>query len=470
MHMSHKAVKPFPPDFLWGAATSAYQVEGAALEHGKGPSVQDVKALPAGTCGFMVAADQYHRYAEDIALMAEMGLKTYRFSISWARLLPTGVGRVNEEGVAYYSDLIDTCLAYGIQPLVTIYHFDLPAALDGRGGWANRETVDAYREFSRLVFERYGDRVKRWLTINEQNMIALYPDAIYGRAVGHRGLRENFERNHHMLLAQAQTIKLCHEMLPDAKIGPAPNVALAYPASDKPEDVTAAQSFNALRNWLCLDMAVYGIYNNLVWTWLDGQGALPRNIQPRDMETMVSGKPDFIGMNYYYTSTVRMPRDSVEREGLGYGLPRSYERVANTHLKRTGFGHEIDPVGLRNTLREVYSRYRLPVIVTENGLGADDVLERDEEGNEAVHDPYRIAYLRAHVEQIRLAIEDGVPVAGYCPWSAVDLVSTHEGFAKRYGLIFVNREEFDPFDLRRVRKDSFFWYKRVIESNGVDLG
>lgn len=175
-------------------------------------------------------------------------------------------------------------------------------------------------------------------------------------------------------------------------------------------------------------------------------------------------------MNYYYTSTVRMPAVSVVRKGLGYGLPGLYERVRNEHLRQTGFGHEVDLVGLRNTLREVYSRYRLPIIITENGLGAYDKLEKDEVGDDVVHDSYRIDYLRAHIEQLRLAIAEGVQVMGFCPWSAIDLVSTHEGFAKRYGFIYVNREEFDLLDLRRVRKDSFFWYKKVIASNGMDLG
>ena len=473
--MLHKTLKPFPKDFLWGASTSAYQVEGAALEHGKGPSVQDVKEPPAGTSGFEVAADQYHRYAEDVALMAEMGFRTYRFSISWARLLPEGTGRVNEEGVAYYSALIDECLKYGIQPLVTMYHFDLPAALDDKGGWANRDTVDAFLEFSRLMFERYGDRVKYWLTINEQNMMTLAAEAILGIDTSAEGATKLiYEQNHHMLLAQAKAMKLCHEMLPDAKIGPAPNIALVYPASDKPEDVLAAQNFNALRNWLYLDMAVYGIYNNVVWAWLEDQDALPGNILDGDMEIMAAAKPDFIAFNYYSTATVAAS-DGTEQAGRTGDqqrqlvIPGFAKGVPNPHFQKTEFGWEIDPVGFRNTLREVYSRYHLPIIITENGLGAYDKLEQDEAGNDVVHDPYRIDYLRAHIEQMHLAISDGVQMMGYCPWSAVDLISTHEGFVKRYGFIFVNREEFDLLDLRRVRKDSFFWYKKVIASNGEDL-
>ena len=473
--MLHKTLKPFPKDFLWGASTSAYQVEGASLTNGKGPSVQDVKTPPAGTSGFEVAADQYHHFKEDVALMAEMGFKTYRFSISWSRLLPEGTGRVNDEGVQYYSDLIDECLKYGIQPLVTMYHFDLPNALEERGGWQSRATVDAFVEFSKLMFTSYGDRVKYWLTINEQNMMTLAAEAVMGVDFSkfENPQKTVYEMNHNMLLAQAKAMVMCHEMLPGAKIGPAPNIALVYPASDKPEDILAAQNFNALRNWLYLDMAVYGIYNNIVWSWLEGQDALPSNIEAGDMAIMRAAKPDFIAFNYYSTATVKLPdADAGSTKGdqqRGATIAGFSQAVPNDNLPRTEFNWEIDPIGFRNTLREVYSRYHLPIIITENGLGAYDKLEQDAEGADVVHDPYRINYLRAHIEQMHLAITDGVEMMGYCPWSAVDLISTHEGIVKRYGFIYVNRDEFNLKDLRRVRKDSFFWYKKAIASNGEDL-
>lgn len=469
--MLHKTLKPFPTDFFWGASTSAYQVEGASLTHGKGPSVQDVKEPPAGTSGFEVAADQYHHFREDVALMAEMGFRMYRFSISWSRLLPEGTGRVNEEGVQYYNDLIDECLKYGITPLVTMYHFDLPNALEERGGWSSRATVDAFVEFSELMFRRYGDRVRYWLTINEQNMMTLAAEAVMGIdfSTFDNPNKHIYEMNHNMLLAQAKAMVLCHELLPDAKIGPAPNIALVYPGSCRPEDVLAAQNFNALRNWLYLDMAVFGIYNNIVWSWLEEQEALPDNIEEGDLETMAAAKPDFIAFNYYSTATVTLPGadegSSVGDQQRGATVGGFFQGIANPNLPHTEFGWEIDPIGFRNTLREVYSRYHLPIIITENGLGAYDKLEEDG----SVHDPYRIEYLRAHIEQMRLAISDGVELMGYNPWSAVDLISTHEGIVKRYGFIYVNRDEFDLKDLKRYRKDSFYWYQKVIESNGTDL-
>lgn len=470
--MLHKKLSPFPENFLWGASTSAYQVEGANLEDGKGPSCQDVKQVPAGTSDLTVCADQYHRYKEDIALMAEMGFKTYRFSISWSRVIPQGTGAVNPKGIEYYSRLIDECLKYNIEPLVTMFHFDMPAALDKRGSWSNRESVDWFVNFARVLFENYGDRVKYWLTINEQNMLTLCGPVIGTLTIpeGTKNvLKETYQQNHHMLVAQAKAMALCHEMLPEAKIGPAPNISLVYPATCKPRDTLAAQNFNALRNWLYLDMAVYGRYNNLVWAYLKEHDATPEFAEG-DEEALKNGHPDFIGFNYYNTSTCEWS-DSMEGEAgtvdqqSKFDVPGLFQGVKNPNLPVTEFGWEIDPDGFRATIREMYSRYHLPMIITENGLGAYDKLTEDGK----VHDPYRIEYLRRHIEQMQLAISDGCDMMGYCPWSAIDLISTHEGMVKRYGFIYVDREEFDLKTLDRYRKDSFYWYKKVIETNGADL-
>ncbi len=470
--MLHKTLKPFPKDFLWGASTSAYQVEGANLEDGKGPSCQDVKKVPEGTSDLTVCADQYHRYKEDIALMAEMGFKTYRFSIAWSRILPEGTGEVNPKGIEYYNNVINECLKYNIEPLVTMFHFDMPAALDKRGSWSNRESIDWFLNFAKVMFENFGDRVKYWLTINEQNMLTLVGPLI-GTLTIPEGctnvIKETYQQNHHMLVAQAKAMALCHEMLPGAKIGPAPNISLVYPASCKPEDNLAAQNCNAIRNWLYLDMAVYGVYNNLVWAYLEEHDATPE-FAPGDAEALKNGHPDFIGFNYYSTGTVEAS-DGTETIDPGADQQTSrgeagfYKGFRNPNLTTTEFGWEIDPIGFRATIREMYSRYHLPMIVTENGLGAYDKLTEDGK----VHDPYRIEYLRRHIEQVRLAISDGCEMMGYCPWSAIDLISTHEGMVKRYGFIYVDRDEFDLKTLDRYRKDSFFWYKKVIASNGEDL-
>lgn len=469
--MLHKKLKAFPENFLWGASTSAYQVEGASLEDGKGPSCQDVKEVPAGTSDLKVCADEYHHYKEDIALFAEMGFKVYRFSISWSRMIPQGTGEVNPKGIAYYNNLINECLKYNIVPLVTMFHFDMPAALDARGSWSNPDSVDWFVNFAKVMFENFGDRVKYWLTINEQNMLTLVGPVIgtlHIPAGTTNVLKETYQQNHHMLVAQAKAMALCHKMIPDAKIGPAPNISLVYAASCKPQDVLASQNFNAIRNWLYLDMAVYGRYNNLVWSYLEENDATPE-FAPGDEEALANGHPDFIGFNYYSTATVAYSDGSEalkdgDQQSAG-GIPGVYKTVKNPNLPRTEFNWEIDPIGFRNTLREVYSRYHLPIIITENGLGAYDTLGEDGK----IHDTYRINYLRAHIEQMRLAITDGVEMMGYCPWSAIDLISTHEGMRKRYGFVYVDRDEFDLKSMKRYRKDSFYWYKKVIASNGEDL-
>ncbi|MBQ0064934.1 MAG: glycoside hydrolase family 1 protein [Firmicutes bacterium] len=470
--MIHKKLKPFPEGFFWGASTSAYQVEGANLEDGKGPSCQDVKELPAGTADLKTCADHYHHYKEDVALMAEMGFKSYRFSIAWTRLLPEGTGKVNPKGIEFYNNLINEIKKYGMEPIVTMFHFDMPAALDQRGSWGNRDSVDWFLNFAKVMFENFGDRVKYWLTINEQNMLTLVGPVI-GTLYIPEGcknvIKEVYQQNHHMLLAQAKAMVLCHEMLPDAKIGPAPNISLVYPASCKPEDITAAQNFNAMRNWLYLDMAVYGVYNNLVWAYLEEHDACP-DIQEGDMDIMKQAHPDFIGFNYYNTKTVQYSDGTEAKEALGdqqsmSSFPGFSKGAANPNLPRTEFNWEIDPVGFRNTIREMYSRYRLPMLVTENGLGAYDTLTEDGK----IHDTYRIKYYQDHIIQIQEAISDGCEMLGYNPWSAIDLVSTHEGIRKRYGFIYVDTTDEKVGSLKRYRKDSFFWYKKVIASNGADL-
>lgn len=454
-------------DFLWGASTSAYQVEGASAEDGKGPSVQDVKTLVQGTADFTVSSDHYHRFDEDIALMARMGLKAYRFSIAWTRIYPKGDGPVNEKGLRHYSQVIDACLLHGITPIVTIYHFDLPAALLDAGGWKNRATADAYVRYAQTLFRRFGDRVKYWLTINEQNMMTLCGNAVGTLEEGEDACRTLYQQNHHMFLAQARAMSLCHAMVQDAHIGPAPNICSIYPRTCAPEDILAAQDFEALRNWLYLDMAVHGEYNPIAWNILRKKGVEPV-ILPEDREVLKAAKPDFIALNYYNTITVQAPGSNAKQENAadqqtGTTETGFYEGIRNPYLGRTRFGWEIDPIGFRTTLRAVYERYRLPLLITENGLGDEDAV--DENGE--IDDENRIAYLSDHIVQMQRAVEDGVDVLGYCPWSALDLVSTHEGIRKRYGFIYVNRTDEEVLDLRRIPKKSFYWYRDVIRSGGI---
>lgn len=466
--MKHGHLKAFDDSFLWGGSTSAYQVEGAWNEDGKGPSVIDIRAPREGITDYKVASGHYHRYKEDVALLAEMGFKAYRFSIAWTRIYPQGTGELNPKGLEFYSNLIDELLKYNIEPIVTMYHFDLPAALEREGGWSNRSTIDAFEAYASTLFEHFGARVKYWLTINEQNMMILHGAALGTLQPGLQNpKKELYQQNHHMLLAQARAMILCKKMLPDAMIAPAPNISCVYPASSRPEDVLAAHNFSAIRNWLYLDMAVFGRYNSLVWSYLEEHGYTPV-IEEGDMDILAAAKPDFIAFNYYSSSTVKASNpEQEEKGGMGdqqivVGEAGVYAGVGNDYLQRTEFGWGIDPEGLRMTLRQIYDRYQLPLIITENGLGAFDKLEE----GDVVNDQYRIDYLRKHIEQCRLALADGVELFGYCPWSAIDLVSTHQGSSKRYGFIYVDREEFDQKQLRRIRKNSFYWYQKVISSNG----
>lgn len=469
--MLHNQLEVFPSDFLWGASTSAYQVEGASQEDGKGLSCQDVKEVPRGTSDLKVCADHYHRYKEDIALMAEMGFKAYRFSIAWTRILPEGTGKVNTKGIEFYNHVINECIKYDIEPIVTMFHFDMPAALDQRGSWSERASVDWFVNYAKILYENFGDRVKYWLTINEQNMLTLVGPVIGTMTLPKdckNQLKEIYQQNHHMLIAQAKAMDLCHQMLPRAKIGPAPNIALIYPATCKPEDILAAQNANALRNWLYLDAYVSGKYNHLVWAWLKKQDACPEFAEG-DEKILKEAQPDFIGFNYYNTAVCEESDGKVKEETISQqvnrGEPGFFQNVKNPYLKTTDFGWNIDPVGFRATIREIYSRYHLPMLVTENGLGAYDKVCEDGK----VHDSYRIEYLQKHIKQIQQAITDGCQMLGYCPWSAIDLISTHEGMVKRYGFIYVDRDEFDLKTLERVKKDSFYWYKKVIATNGENL-
>lgn len=476
--MKHKNLKDFPENFLWGASSSAYQIEGASCEDGKGPSCQDVKELPEGTASLDLAVDHYHHFREDIRLMAEMGFKVYRFSVAWTRILPEGTGEINQKGIDFYNQIIDECIKYHIEPLITLFHFDMPAALDQRGSWSNPDSSDWFAYFSKVCFEAFGDRVKLWLTINEQNFLTLMGPQIGTQVLTgefDNELQEVYQQNHHMMVAQAKAMILCHKLVPDGKIGPAPNISLVYPATCKPEDVIASQNFNAIRNWLYLDMAVYGIYNAIVWSYLEENNALPV-FQSGDEEILKAGKPDMIGFNYYRSTTVEAfeadldaaietDNSFADQVLSGRDTPGVFRVLQNDYLPKTEFKWEIDPVGFRATAREITSRYHLPLVVTENGLGAYDKLTEDGK----IHDQYRIDYLRAHIQQMQNAITDGCEFIGYCPWSAVDLVSTHEGIRKRYGFIYVDLDDEGNGSLKRYPKDSFNWYKKVIASNGKDL-
>ncbi|BDH84286.1 6-phospho-beta-glucosidase [Lactococcus lactis] len=452
----------FDSNFLWGASTSAYQVEGAWDEGGKEPSVQDIRPPFPGTTDFKVASDHYHNIKEDVKLFKELGLKAYRFSIAWTRIMP--YGKVNEEGIKYYDALINELIKNQIEPIPTVFHFDLPEHLHKNGGWNNRATIKAFIEYCEVLFNHFGDRITYWQTINEQNMLVFAGKVLDGEE---KTWKEVFQANHHMLVAQAEAMGLYHRGAYAGKIGPAPNIACVYPKTEKPEDMLAAEYMSSFRNWLFLDAAVYGVYNHKAMRILKALNAVP-DITEDDKKVMKENTADFIAFNYYNSMTVSASNGESEKKAKdqqsGFSIEGFFQSEKNEHLKTTKFANwPIDPIGLRVTANQIYDRYRLPMIITENGLGQEDILTDDG----MVHDDYRIDYLKAHIEQLGLAINDGVELFGYCPWSAIDLISTHEGFKKRYGFVYVNRTDFDLKDLKRYKKDSFYWYHNVIDNNGL---
>lgn len=470
--MQYKELKQFPEKFLWGASTSAYQVEGAVAEDGKSPSIIDMYEHPEDVADFSVASDHYHRYREDIAMFAEMGLKAYRFSIAWTRILPGGTGDVNAKGLEFYGNLIGECRKYGIEPIVTMYHFDLPYCLEEKGGWLNRDTIDAFVNYAKVLFKHFGGEVKYWLTINEQNTMILHPGAIGLPNGGELPSKKvMYQQNHHMMLAQAKVMKLFHQMVPEGMIGPALNLTAMYPATCRPEDAIAAHNWEVLRCWNFADVPVYGWYHPLAWEYMKDRDLTP-DVADGDREILENAKPDFIAMNYYSTATIAASRgdasDVAARAGdqqIMLGEQGVYRPAENEYVGKTQYGWVVDPVGFRYTLRKTYERYRLPILITENGIGAPDTLEEDG----SIHDAYRIDFIREHLHQMKLAITDGVDMLGYCPWAAIDVVSTHQGYRKRYGFIYVDRDEFELKELKRYRKDSFYWYQNVIRENGKSL-
>lgn len=476
--MHHQKLKAFPADFLWGAASAAYQVEGAWNEDGKGPSVWDVFSKQPGHTfqgsNGDIAVDHYHHLKEDIALMAEMGLKAYRFSISWPRIYPTGNGEVNEAGLAFYEELIDTLLEHHIEPVLTLYHWDLPQALqDAYGGWEDRRIIADFEHYCITLFRRFASKVKYWVSLNEQNynltnayQLGTHPPAVQDR-------KRFFSVNHHAILANASVIKAFRQYVPEGLIGPSFAYSPAYPATCSSADMLAYENAEEFTNYWWLDTYCFGRYPQAALAYLQTTGEAP-DIQPGDLELLKQGLPDFIGVNYYQSLTFTInPPDGQTMQRINTtgqkgstpssGIPGLYKTAPNPYLETTNWDWSIDPTGLRIGLRRLSSRYALPLLITENGLGEFDKLESDGQ----IHDDYRIAYLESHITACKQAISDGVELLGYCAWSFTDILSWLNGYQKRYGFVYIDRDEQDAKELRRIKKDSFYWYQDLIAKNGA---
>ncbi len=464
----------FPENFLWGGATAANQMEGAYNEDGKGLSVQDV--TPQGGFGpildgptednmKLVGIDFYHRYKSDIKLLAEMGFKVFRVSIAWTRIFPLGDElEPNEKGLQFYDNVFDECLKYGIEPLVTISHYETPLHLAKvYDGWKNRKMIDFYERYVTTIFNRYKDKVKYWLTFNEINSILHAPFMSGGIATDKAQLTKQdlYQAIHHELVASALATKIAHEINPEMKVGCMVLAMPVYPMTPKPEDMMKTLELDR-SNLLFSDVHVRGYYPSYAKR-LFRENGITIQMQDGD-EEILKNTVDFVSFSYYMS--VCESSEEADEKGVANILPG----VKNPYLKESEWGWQIDPIGLRYVLNTLYDRYQKPLFIVENGLGAVDELIEDEQGNKTVNDDYRIKYLNDHLVQVGEALQDGVEIMGYTTWGCIDLVSASTAeLKKRYGFIYVDRHDDGSGTLERYKKKSFNWYKEVIASHGGNL-
>ena len=464
----------FPKNFLWGGVVAANQCEGAYQEDGKGLSVQDV--LPRGIRGSrtklpteenlkLEAIDFYHRYPQDIKMFAEMGFKVFRTSIAWSRIFPKGdEEQPNEAGLEFYDRVFEECRKYGIEPLVTLSHYETPLYLaETYNGWTDRRMIGFYERYVRTVFKRYRGKVKYWLTFNEINSL-LHAPFMSGGIANMQGLTEQdlYQAAHHELVASALATKIGHEMMPDAMIGCMILSMPTYPLTPSPDDVIAAMDAEH-RNYFYGDVHVRGKYPGYMKRYFREHG-IQIQFAPED-EEILKNTVDFVSFSYYM-SVCATSDPEKQKKGLGNLLGG----VPNPTLKASDWGWQIDPKGLRYVLNMFYDRYQKPLFIVENGLGAVDVLVEDENGNKTVEDDYRIQYLKDHLIQVGEAVQDGVEIMGYTSWGCIDVVSASTAeLKKRYGYIYVDRNDDGTGTMERYKKKSFYWYQKVIESNGEVL-
>ena len=467
----------FPEGFLWGGAIAANQAEGAYLEGGKGLTTVDTLPYGPQRLGIKLgqqrrftlreeefypnhgAIDFYHRYKEDIALMAEMGFTVFRTSIAWARLYPNGDELTpNPEGIAFYRALFEECKKHNIAPLVTLCHFDVPMHLVREyGSWRSREMIAFFTRYARTCFEAFDGLVKYWLTFNEINIMLHSPYSGAGLTFepGENQAQVKYQAGHHQLVASALATKIAHEVNPHNQVGCMMAGGNFYPYSCKPEDVWAALEKDR-ENLFFIDVQARGAYP--AWSGrLFRELGVELETRPEDAE-ILSNSVDFVSFSYYTSRCASADMDSGETNPANI-----IKSLKNPHIKASDWGWGIDPLGLRTTMNMMYDRYQKPLFLVENGLGARDVVEENGE----ISDDYRIAYLREHIRAMGDAIGDGIPVIGYTTWGCIDLVSASTGeMSKRYGFVYVDRDDAGRGTLARTRKKSFWWYKKVIASNG----
>lgn len=465
-----KSSRKFPQSFLWGAGSAAYQVEGAWNEDGKGLSNWDVFAKKPGktfqgTTG-EIAADHYHRYREDVSLMKEMGLKSYRFSISWSRIFPDASGVVNPAGVAFYTNLLDELNRNGIQPMVTLFHWDLPQYLEEKGGWENRETITAFVQYAKTCFQAWKGKVALWCTFNETlefimsgYLIANFPPEVSDP-------KRFLQVSHHVHIAHALAVRAFREIIPEGKIGIANVLDPMVPASERPEDQRAFQLAEACYTHWFYDPVLKGRYPKELFAHVQATYGAPV-VKAEELELLQQTSIDFIGVNYYRRkiaaanpgkSNYAINVTGVKGSSEPFGFHGYFKFIKNEQGRYTDWDWEICPEGLYLGMQRIKERYGdIPIYVTENGMGSKDILE-----DGRIHDHARIAYLDEHIDAIYRAIQDGIDCRGYYVWSFTDLLSWLNGYQKQYGFVYIDRKD----HLKRYKKDSFYWYQSIIETNG----
>lgn len=476
--------KEFPKNFLWGGAIAANQAEGSYNIDGKGLSIADI--LPCGKERFEFmkgankvsllamensdhfkpshdAIDFYNKYEDDIAMLAEMGFKVFRTSIAWSRIFPNGdEDKPNEDGLKFYDKLIDTILKYNMEPLITISHYESHLELTKKyGGFRDKKVIKFFENYARVLFNRYKGKVKYWLTFNEIDSMEFMPYIGGGLLLDADDDKENIRHQaiHNQLVASALAVKACHEIDKNARIGCMVISMPMYPYSCKPSDNLL--SLKAEQNLMFYsDVAVRGAYPNYRLKYLTEHN-INLDITAEETKTLRENVVDFVSFSYY-SSGVVTDDDTLEKSA-----GNMFSSIANPHLKKSDWGWAIDPTGFRITLNKLYERYNIPLFVVENGLGAVDKIESDG----SINDDYRIEYLREHIKAMKAAIvEDGVDLIGYTVWGPIDIISASTGeMKKRYGFIYVDKDNEGNGSLERKRKKSFYWYKEVISSNGKIL-
>ncbi|OTO77372.1 MULTISPECIES: glycoside hydrolase family 1 protein [unclassified Enterococcus] len=472
--------KQFSSKFLWGGALSANQCEGAWLEGGKGPSTVDTMLtgrdrltndyLPIDTAKYYpshTAIDFYHHYKEDISLMAEMGFQTLRVSIAWSRIFPKGDEvEPNEMGLQFYDDLFDELLKYGIQPVVDITHYETPLYLaECYGGWRNRKLIEFYERYCTTIFSRYKDKVKLWMNFTEINTVVLYPDFGGGFTLSRDDpnyYQVVYQAAHHMFVASARANQLCHMIIPDSQIGMMMAGMQSYPESCRPDDVYATIK-EKRKTFYFSDVMMRGHYPSYTESMLKELG-VTLEVEDGDLELMAANPCDYLGISYYMSNVISTNEMSTKGQG------NMTEGILNPYLETSEWGWQIDPVGLKSYLIELYDRYEKPLFLVENGLGAKDNLIPDSKDSFTVNDTYRIDYICKHINQMYEAIEDGVDLMGYMSWGCLDLVSASTGqMSKRYGFVYVDVDDDGKGTFNRYRKQSFDWYRQVISTNGGSI-